>query len=496
MNEMRDRTLGAGGAALSRRAAMAGMAAGFCVSQLGTRAGAVTPVGLEDGIVQAIAALDVDRTKPLKVLLPAGSGASLGSVTRAFEARTGVRIDLVEVPVDNINTRLLMDKMLGGESVDVALPATFALPDLVTAEVIRPLDGYRQRYEPEGFRDGILYNVGDSFEDRTYGFQTDGDAYVMFYHAQMLTDPAFQARYADQFGMSLGIPLTWEELDRQTAFFHAPDEGRFGGLMVRTPPRAAWEFWIRLHAKGVWPLAPDMTPQFAGPEGIAALEEMMRASAHQVPEAWQPGLTESWDRFARGDVFCTIGWGGTYKYVNQPGSQVKGKLVFGPTPGGIVGGELLLTPYFNWGWNYVVTTASARPELAYLFCLFAATPDMSTLAVRETGSFFDPFRPEHYRDSGILEAYSNPFLDVQRQSLERAIPDFYLRGQSEYFRVLGEGLLEALTGEVSPDMALKHVVQLWELITSRSGRDTQSARWAELRAKYPAEAQRILRDAV
>ena len=133
---------------------------------------------------------------------------------------------------------------------------------------------------------------------------------------------------------------------------------------------------------------------------------------------------------SRGDIYCNIGWGGTQKYLNGPASSVRGRLRFGPTPGGVIDGVTVQVPYFNWGWSYVVTAASPLPELAYLFALFASTPEMSTRAVRQVDGYFDPFRPEHYADPGIKAAYSDAFLQTHRAALEGAIPDLYLPAQS------------------------------------------------------------------
>ena len=232
---------------------------------------------------------------------------------------------------------------------------------------------------------------------------------------------------------------------------------------------------MRFHAKGIWPLAADLTPQIASDAGIQALEEMIRSQQHLLPETQELGLFGNWMRFSQGDVYCNIGWGGSQKYFNDQDSAIRGKLVFGPTPGGYVGDELLITPYFNWGWNYVIAKDSANPELSYLFALFASSPEMSTLAVRQKDGFFDPFRPEHYRDSGIQAAYSEPFLKVHRASLEAAIPDFYLKDQAAYFSVLNEWLFRALSGEVDPETALSRVAQRWDLISNKSDRRVQMA---------------------
>lgn len=434
------------------------------------------------------------RQVTLQFLLPEGSTGNVNPVISAFTEMTGIAINIVETPVEDINAELLLESISEGQRFDIALPATFGLPDLVAANAIRPMSDFAQRYEPDGFRDGILYGIGDGFDDEIYGFQTDGDAYLMTYNKAMLESRDEQARYADIYGYPLAKPTTWKELDQQMAFFQRPEQGMWGGALFRSPGYLEWEWWIRFHAKGVWPFSAEMVPQIASHEGVNALEELMSATKNLVPEADTLRLFGNWERYAQGDVYCNIGWGGSQKYLNGPKSKMRGKMVYGPTPGGMVQDRLLATPYFNWGWNYVLPSNSQQAELSYLFALFASTPEMSTLAVRQPDGFFDPFRPEHYQDAGIKAAYTSEFLAVHRQSLETAMPDLYLQGQSEYFRTLGQWLSRVQTGEVAPKLALERVAQRWDLITTSLGRADQQKRWRRLRAKYPLQLRQNLRD--
>jgi len=355
------------------------------------------------------------ETTVLRLLLPNGSEANVAPVTAEFTRLTGIQVAMNEVPVDEVNVQLVLDSLSGSRSHDVALPATFGLPDLVEAGAILPLSAMAGFADVEDLQDTSLYTIGDTFDGSTYGFQTDGDAYVMFYNNDILTADGEADAYADTFGATLDIPTTWDELDRQMEWFHRPDDGQCGGLLFRNPGYVAWEWWVRFHARGKWPLSPDMTPQIASDEGVAALEAMIRTSQFLAPEAATVGLFDNWDRYARGDIYANVGWGGSQKFFNKPGSALRGKLRYGTTPGGMVDGSLLVTPYFNWGWNYVALSGTPNPDLALLFAAFATSPAMSTLAVRQQDGFFDPFRSEHYDDAGIQSAYSVEFLEVHRQ---------------------------------------------------------------------------------
>ncbi len=478
----------------SRRQVLLGLTAAIPGVSLGSMSPASGHATIDEYAARKAVELSSGRKMVLNLLLPNGSRANVQPVVRAFQQATGISIRMTETPVDDIVLQLTLDTLRKQGAYDVALPATFGLPDLVEAGAIIPITEFAKQHEPPEFRDDVLYRIGDTFDNQTYGFQTDGDAYVMFYHKDFLSDPDEQARFADTFGYALAPPDTWEELDRQIKYFHRPDVGIEGGLLFRTPEYVAWEWWIRLHAKGVWPLGKDLTPQIDGDAGVAALEELIAVTQYLSPETATLGLFENWERYSKGDIYCNIGWGGSQKYLNGPNSKMRGRMIFRSTPGGFIDDQLLVTPYFNWGWNYVVTSQSPEPEIAYLFALFASSSKMSTLSVSQQDGYFDPFRTEHYQNEAIKTAYSSDFLDVHFESMKNAIPDLYLARQGEYFRVLSDWLTRALHKELKPKEALTRVAENWELISRRTDIEHQTKRWLELRAKYPADVRDRLRD--
>lgn len=466
---------------------------------LGALAACHASVGRADGVRlhEAIAAraraLAQEGTPHLRMLAPLGCEANLHPIIRAFQERTGIGLTLRHTTVDTINARISLDWLSQKMDYDLALPATFGLPDLASSGAFRALGDFQARYEPPGFRDGMLFQAGDSFDGQTYGFQTDGDAYVMFYNDTFLADHREQSSYEERFSTPLEMPLTWSELDRQIEWFARPDADMWGGALFRTSGYVGWEWWVRFHAKGLWPLDEDLRPLIAGDAGVEALEDLIRVTDFLKPGVSHFGLVENWKNFAAGDVYCNIGWGGSQKHFNGPDSKVKGKLRYGPTPGGIVDGQLLVTPYFNWGWTMAVTSTSQNAELAYLFALFASTPDVSAEAVSQQGGFFDPHRQEHYQDPVIRGIYSDAFLKVHAASMRNAIPDLYLANQSQYLGALNKWIVRALDGDVTAKEAMKRVAQSWELTTLRSDPQRQRQRWRDLRSKYPAQVKARLR---
>ena len=436
--------------------------------------------------------LAAGRGIKLTILLPNGSSANVKPAADAFAAESGVTFDYVEAPVDDINTKMFLETRTTQSNYDLALPATFGIPDLVEAGALASLDEFAGKYEPNDYQKDSLYTIGDYYRGKLYGYQTDGDTYLMFYNKSMMEDPDEKKSFADKNGYPLAVPQTWEQLDAMLAHFHRPEEGRYGGSLFRTPTYLVWEWWTRFHAKGYFPLGDDLTPQINNDAGIAALEELIAASRFLSPGAVSNGLFENWADFAEGNKFCNIGWGGTQKYLNGDKSQVRANLLYSPSPGGMVNGRLLQTAYFNWGWNYTVSSSSKFKELAYLFALFACSPAISTLAVREQGGFFDPFRTNHYDDPEIRKTYTPEFLDAHRESMRNSIPDLYLSGQSQYFDALRTYLTEANDGRISAQTALDTTAKVWRRIHRKIGVKRQREQWQFLKASYPEPARSLL----
>jgi multiple sugar transport system substrate-binding protein len=449
------------------------------------RAQDATLVNVHEVAATTAKSLAEGRTVTLKIMQPSGSLGNVKPVADRWTAETGIAVEYLEVPLGEINQKVLLEAVSKTGSFDIALPATFGIPDLAESGILVNLDQYALKYEPVDFQADALYTIGDYYKGSLYGYQTDGDTYVMFYNNEWLQNPDEQKGFADKNGYELKVPDTWEELDAQMAWFHRPDEGMYGGALFRTQYFIAWEWWGRFHAKGYYPLDDELNPQINNEAGVAALEELIAASAYLYPGARTNGLFENFEAYGEGDKYANIGWGGTQKFLNSEKSKIRGKMAFGTMPGGIVDGELLRAPYFNWGWNYVVSSVSPEPEIAYLFTLYACSPVMSTIAVRDPAGYFDPFRGAHYEDPEIQAAYTTDFLVVHKDSMANSIPDLYLKGQGEYFDELRVNLGAADAGTKTAQQALDDTAESWERITRRMGARSQAVQWAFLKSSYP-----------
>jgi len=445
-------------------------------------------------ILDHVRALTKGRSKTLTLLHPEGCLAGLQPIIALFEKQTNVRINLIETGVDRTNAKILLDHSLKRSSFDLALPATFGLFELATAEAIQSLDTFDQKWrnqlwhqQSRSAKTQTLYAVGDYVDQQHFGMQTDGDAYLMFFNRRIMQDQHIKTAYEDQFQTSFALPQSWQELDQQMGFISAITTGTptFGGVLFRTAGYMLWEFWLRLHANGSLPVSAEFEPLINSPAGIAALESFLQASSAQHPSSTKNNVFENWEVYAKGQCYCNIGWGGTQKYIHNRPHPPELQNIVTLAPGFKYLDDYIPMSYFNWGWSYVLSSQSTQAELGYLFACFATSPKVSAAAVAAPDGYFDPFLVSHYQAPAVQTAYGEQFLQTHQQAMALAIPDFYVHQQSAYFNALSEAIFLASNQRLSAKEALNHAANKWQVLTLKIGRATQIKRWQHIKAHYP-----------
>src|SRR6476620_4101713 len=99
------------------------------------------------------------RAVTLRILEPAGSLGNIKPVAQKWTAETGINIEYIEVPLGEINQKILLESVSKAGSFDLALPASFGIPDLAESGIIIGLDQLAAKYEPEGYQDSIIYKT-------------------------------------------------------------------------------------------------------------------------------------------------------------------------------------------------------------------------------------------------------------------------------------------------------------------------------------------------
>ncbi|NRA67660.1 MAG: hypothetical protein HRU19_24475 [Pseudobacteriovorax sp.] len=254
---------------------------------------------------------DSAKTKDLTVIYPKGCLANLKPIIQQFSKLTSVQVKLKEVGFNDITNHLLKTRLIKGRDnhFDIAIPPSFSIPDLAEADVIQEFDNDVSKMSLQDYETS-LYSLGDYYADKLFGLQTSGDAYMLFLRKSWLLDKKNQDRYRQKFQRNLEIPQTWEELDRQLAFFHKPSKNQYGGCFFRHKLYMHWEYWIRLHGKGLYPCSADLRPQLTVDSSVTALEEMKSATRFLHPSCQRNGPYENFSLFNQGNCYANLSWGG------------------------------------------------------------------------------------------------------------------------------------------------------------------------------------------
>ena len=154
-----------------------------------------------------------------------------------WEELTGIKINVVEIPFDEMFPKTMAEFRAGTGAYDVLNVVPSQMPDLVKAGVMEPLDDYIDKH---GFREHLetiapVYRDNwMTVNDMTYGLPDDGDVFILYYRKDLFEDLENQAEFASKYGYDLSPPQGWQQFDQIAEFFadkYAPD--LYGAAMIR-----------------------------------------------------------------------------------------------------------------------------------------------------------------------------------------------------------------------------------------------------------------------
>ena len=129
-----------------------------------------------------------------------------------WEELTGIKINVIEAPLDQIFTKTMQAHKANSGAYDVLNIVPNQMPDLAVAGALEPLDAYVDKY---GYREelqGIAPVYRDNqmkVEGPIYGFPDDGDALVLYYRKDVFEDETNRSEFKAKHGYDLAPPKTW-----------------------------------------------------------------------------------------------------------------------------------------------------------------------------------------------------------------------------------------------------------------------------------------------
>jgi multiple sugar transport system substrate-binding protein len=432
-----------------------------------------------------------------------------------YEAATGARLEVVQVPFAQVFDVFLADLTSRTGKYDGALAGAWWLGDLVAGNFLLPYEPY---YGKPGFPawdfDDVLPAPRRLLEygGRKYMVAHDHDGQVMYYRRDLLADPAHQAAFKRAYGYALGVPQTWEQFRDVAQYFDGKDLNGDGvpdhGLTMHLKVRAQGMFHFMsfsapfvigpANRTAYWFDPRTMQPLIASPGHVRALSfliELLKFGPREMPD-WD--LQESWNYFLDGRAALTFTWGDLGGLAQERG-RIKGKLGVAHLPGTM---SYYSIPEERWiatskpnrvgnvtggSWAGVISRQSKVPEATYYLFALMASPEKSRIFAARGPDGADPGRRSHFlppHGTARLEDYQrfgwseDDIRDYSRAYFENftnelLLPYLRIPGTFSYWQALDAHLDEAVRGQLSAEDALKATAVDFEEITVRLGRERQ-----------------------
>ena len=414
-----------------------------------------------------------------------------------WEKLTGIKINVVEVPFDEMFVKTMAEHRAGTGAYDVLNVVPSQMPDLVRAGVLEPLDPYIDKYDyrPHLQTIGAVYRDNwMTVDGKVYGLPDDGDVYILYYRKDLFEDPQNQSQFEAAYGYELAPPATWEQFDDIAEFFtekYAPE--LYGTALIRAVGLVEPFFEERFRVEGGRFFDPEtMEATINSAAGVKALSGMIAEHAYVPPGAETWGFVEVLAAWLSGDVAMTISWPPFGRWSAGygtdtdalswvPKSQIAGKVGYALPPGG--------TPELANGFALGISSQSQNKEAAYLFIQWLNSPEISLQRVQLPYALRDPYRTTHFSDpeyAGRWEAAPD-YLATLEKGAETGLLDLSVLQTASYVEALSRAIQSAIAG-MDPQAALDQAAAEWDQITASVGVDAQRAAytdWASKPNAYP-----------
>jgi multiple sugar transport system substrate-binding protein len=433
-------------------------------------------------------------------------------LSRAWEEFTGATIQWIDVPQEEMFSKLQQGVATGGIDFDVMEGAAPWEGDILGRDLANPMpDWVKDQIDLSDYVDLLWPPVG-TWSDVTYRVSIDGDCHNFNYRSDVFSNADLAEEWSRAGGQGhWSVPTTWQQVQMQTQFLSGKQiDGSdvYGYLDVVKPGGGlSWYFFASrasAYAKNpespAWLFDPEtMIPYVNNPAFVRALEDIADALGAEPVDQINADYLTTLGQFLGGVGAMCAWWGdvGKSPQTNFP-PVPREKMSFSILPGSpevynnergewdrVGDHQLNFAPneaFIGWG-LYVMQTAEERgvTEAAWDLAAHLGGKDLSIwTAIYPSG--FQPYRESHFDvrywvEAGYPREFAEAFLASQVNSynhpngaIEPRIPaifDYYIAAEDE--------VALAVAGEKTAQEALDSAAARWDEITDRNDRKTQIA---------------------
>ena len=429
-----------------------------------------------------------------------------------FEAMTGAKIVVTEVPFAEIFPKIQADWSTGTNSIDVGVFAAGWGVELDAAGLLEDLDPYIAADSKIDLDDIAPYfrEFGQKVGGKTKLLMVDGDFQMVYYRTDVLNSAG------------LAPPKTWEDYLDVASKIHGQDmngdgEADYGSCIFKKRNAQSY-FAIQTFAAPIVQTQgtaqgfhfdnASMKP-IVNNEGWKKAFELYKATGEfGPPEELNMDIGDTRALFKAGRCGLIVEWGdpGTLQ-LDDDATAIRGKMyaisavgsteVLDRATGKLVPVSAESAPYAIDGINYapfaafggwagaVNKKADAKTKAAaYAFLSYMNQPAQSGIDVTIGATGYNPYRTSQLASTdlwvkaGMPQALADNYLGAINGAIANLnmASDMKIPGAQKYTSVvLDTELARYLAGEITVDEALANIEEGWEEVTEDFGRDEQVA---------------------
>ncbi|BDH60805.1 sugar ABC transporter substrate-binding protein [Lysinibacillus sp. PLM2] len=368
---------------------------------------------------------EVDTSKTVKVLLSAGDIGQFNAWkarSEEFTRETGIKVEFLETPYDNLLENITTDGISNGGAYDLVVFLDSMGPALT--QFLEPLDSYIQKdnFDVERWPKSLVEL--STFDGSIYSFPVRGHVQMMFYR-----DDIFK-KY------NLEVPTTWDEFDivaktikdneNMDAIVPYYKTGNNGQNLFM------WTSYLWGNKGDIFD--ENYNPIFNNKEGIEATQryvDLLVKDKVAAASSVSYGEQESRTHFKQGDGAIWIGWWWVYSEFNSAEAsapEVVGNVKYAPVPTWDGKGTSTNISSFP----LAITKGSKNKDAAWEFLKWISSPEEELDIVTQTWeNTIDPSQAstvvtqiDNLKDAKLNEL-SNNFYQVGAEGFEnsKALPN-------------------------------------------------------------------------
>lgn len=389
-----------------------------------------SPAGSGDTVPQ-----DPNEPSSLTMLVTSsGSAKGLAALATAYESKTGIAIEFVEVASGDLPTKEILAAKSKQHTFDLAMVDGFTLASVAAAGALVPLDGYLKSDEVYDYEADFPQGVKDyaQYKGISYTVPLSTEPYLQWYRTDLYEE------------LGLEPATTWNEVTSNAKALQSA--GYLGFNPLYNAGGAAHFYNAMLVSQGGRIFDPETLKPLLDTDVAKQTMEQFLALKEYGPESSTSGATanavQAFQQQDAGQMVLASGWWPT---IDGESSPVAGKVATAPSPLGDIGDYEPASMLY--GWLAGISSTSPHQNAAWDFLAWA-------LGKENVSAFIDagaapPARISTTSNPDLLA--KAPYLEAEAEAAQTGTTLPRVAAMSQIVSVISQGINAMATGQQNVD---------------------------------------------